>query len=501
MLVGQSTAEYILIRAITYYFSYLGIICLVYFYLAISIGGVLAISHPILFYLFWFIPYRHHLHKQSPVFPPPLSCERRQALFKRSLSLVPDTELFVKKWMCMGNVYDMRRENLKEWLLWALFDREGLPSEDDKELEEYVVVVEEALGRTINPGYGPVKSLRLNFDNLTITHRTLTYYMFIGFADFLTSVTLLISGFTFYRLSRASFLSSFPFRPLTLFSPSQSASPTLSYFIRPHKSTTHRPIVFAHGLGIGLLPYIPLFRKIPKDIGILAIELLPISSRITTAMPLAIDLKRELGDIISQQSFDDFVFIGNSYGTFLTKLFLESAYLESRMHSVIMLDPVALLLHLPDVAYFCMKIKPVEANEWQLWWAALTEPDIMFTLSRRFCWHEHAIWREDLLSRPTSVIMGSKDCIVNPEAIASYVASDGSSDDSMDSLQWTWRDREEWKKSLGEWKGDGLELAWLEGYDHGQGFMSPKMLPKIAAIVERSCGIKKEDNRSNESIE
>ena len=251
-------------------------------------------------------------------------------------------------------------------------------------------------------------------------------------------------------------------------------------------------IFSSSGVGIGLAVYIPLMLRLPKDIGILAVEILPVSSRITTSIPLAQDLAREIGDIISQQSLGDFVFVGNSYGTFFTRLMLDSTYLNNRISKIVMIDPVAVLLHLPDLAYNFTRRKPVEANEIQLWWAAQTDPGIAFTLGRRFCWREHLVWRDQLETRPTTLIMGGRDCIVNPQAIATYVTKkdspvDGGEWDESEDFTWTWRDEEKWKKSLDAWKGEGLELVWLDGYDHGQGFMSPKTLPKILEIIEQYC--------------
>ncbi|KAF2184754.1 hypothetical protein K469DRAFT_578182 [Zopfia rhizophila CBS 207.26] len=502
MLVGQSTLECALIKTIIYLFSYLGLICLLYFYLALSVGGVRAISHPvsiliecvgvieILWYLLWFLPYKHRLQKQPAVFPPQLSRDHRRELFQRSLLITTDIELFARKWMCGAHMDDIRRENIKEWLLWALFNREGPPGDDNEELEEYMDEIEEKMGWEIKPGKGPAQSVRLNFDRIKVTHRSLLYYAFLGTTDFITSMILMISGFRFYSQPRSAFFKSFPFRFMTLLYTYKSASPDLSYFYRPHKSSKHRPIVFIHGVGIGLAPYIPALLKIPKDIGILAIEIMQVSSRITTPLPLAIDLIREIGDIVSQQNLDNFVFIGDSYGTFFTSLFLQSPFLASKTHSVMMIDPVSVLLHLPDVAFNFTRRKPVEPNELELYWAVQTEPGIAFTLGRRFCWRDHVVWREDLLSRSTTIIMGGDDCIVNAEAIASYITNG--------SLEWTWEDRESWKKSLREWKGEGLELVWLEGYDHGQGIMSPRMLPKIVGMIERYCEITNERRNSFE---
>lgn len=312
----------------------------------------------------------------------------------------------------------------------------------------------------------------------------------VGMIDFFSSMILLASGFSFYRQPRSKFLKTFPLRPLTLLAPKQSASPNLSYFYRPHKSTTHRPIVFVHGLGVGLAVYIPLFLMIPKDIGIIAIEVLPISSRITEAGLLPADQVREIGDIITQQNFDSFVFIGNSYGTFLTKLFLETSHLSSRMARIVLIDPVAVLLHVPDLTYNATTREPKDANEIQITWAATTEPDIAFTLAKRFCWRSHILWREDLSQVPTTVVLGSEDCLVNAEAIAAYITKgapehDPASVDTKPDLQWSWADRESWK--LNEWSGEGLELYWLEGYDHGQGLFSSRILRNVVRVVERYC--------------
>jgi pimeloyl-ACP methyl ester carboxylesterase len=301
---------------------------------------------------------------------------------------------------------------------------------------------------------------------------------------------LLVMGFSFYRQPRAKFFKSFPFRPLTLLSLKPSASPNFSYFYRPHKSTTHRPIVFIHGLGIGLISYIPLFFMLPKDVGILALEVLPITSRITESGILPADQAREIGDIIAQQGLDSFVFVGHSYGTFLAKLLLESSFLASRMERIVLIDPIAVLLHVPELAYNATTRTPKYPGEIEIEWAATAEPDIAFTLAKRFCWRSHILWYEDLLRCPTTVVVGSEDCLMNADAIATYVTKgapqpDPTSVEPKPDLQWSWADRKSWGRN--EWSGEGLELYWLEGYDHGQAVFSAAVLRNIVKIVTQYC--------------
>lgn len=316
----------------------------------------------------------------------------------------------------------------------------------------------------------------------------LTCYQLISTIDSLASMVLSISGFAYYRQPRNKFLKTFPLRPLTLLAPNQSAAPNFSYYFRPHKSTTHRPIVLIHGLGIGLATYLPLILRLPKDIGILAIEVLPISSHITGALPLPADQAREIGDIIAQQNIDSFVFIGHSYGTFFAKPMLDTPFLAARMERMVLIDPLAILLHVPDVAYNATSRTPASANETQMAWAATAEPDMAFTIAKRFCWHKHALWQGDLLRCPTTVVVGSDDCLLNAEAVAAYVTKgppqlDPASVVSKPDLQWSWTDRKSWETNF--WSGEGLELYWLSGYDHGQSLFAAGVLRNVIRIVEQ----------------
>jgi len=71
---------------------------------------------------------------------------------------------------------DIKRENLKEFFLWAFFNRGGPPGDDNEELEEYVAATEKLLGKPIEVGRGNAKCLRLTLDRVDMLHRSLTWY-------------------------------------------------------------------------------------------------------------------------------------------------------------------------------------------------------------------------------------------------------------------------------------------------------------------------------------
>jgi hypothetical protein len=98
-------------------------------------------------------------------------------------------------------------------------------------------------------------------------------------------------SFNFHRTSLLQFPTIFPFRPLALLSPHLSPAKTLTYWHRPHTSKTRLPILFIHGIGIGLYPYVDFLAELnvgdetdglDGELGIIAVEIMPVSFRITS---------------------------------------------------------------------------------------------------------------------------------------------------------------------------------------------------------------------------
>jgi pimeloyl-ACP methyl ester carboxylesterase len=92
----------------------------------------------------------------------------------------------------------------------------------------------------------------------------------------------------------------------------------LSYWHRPHTSTSKLPIVFLHGIGIGLWPYVKFLAALnnqgphDEDVGIIAIELLPISFRITQAALGQEEVCRQIGNILHHHGYEKFVLVTHS---------------------------------------------------------------------------------------------------------------------------------------------------------------------------------------------
>ncbi|KAK2615298.1 hypothetical protein N8I77_002063 [Diaporthe amygdali] len=496
MLVGLSKPELIFVRVTAVLLIYTGLLCFAYFVLAALAGGVPAIAHPfsifievyglieILWYFAWYLPYKHRLQKPGMA-PSQMTREERKALFTQGINLVPDLEIYVRGWFNKAHMEDIRRDNIKDWLLWSLFGREGRYGEDADELEEYIVELEERMGMTFKRGRGDAKPMRLTFDPIEMTHRSLLFYSLTGFADFFTTLFLFAKGFSFYRQPQNTFFSVFPFRPMTLISRNESAAPAMSYFYRPHKSKTNRPIFFIHGIGIGMTPYLLWVNSVPRDVGIIAIELLPVSNKICPPMPSSADLVDSISRILAQHGleYDSFVFVGNSYGTLLLSPMLKRPGLAAKISSVVLVDPVSLLLHLPDVAWNFTRRRPRTGPEWEIFYGASTDPMVAHTLARRFDFKDAILWRDELKGRRATVILGSRDCVTNPMAVASYVYYG-----DVDIHDFTEQRIDEWKNTPNLWTGQWeIELIYMDGLDHGQSFLKPSCVPRVQKVIDTYC--------------
>lgn len=134
-----------------------------------------------------------------------------------------------------------------------------------------------------------------------------------------THMHLRAHNFHFYRGSTEHSLGILPPRPHAFVRSHKSAGPNISYWYQPHTSPNEIPILFLHGIGVGLYPYMKFLKEIndgrhQKDgkIGIIAVEFLCISSRLTSPMLPKDEMSRQLHEILRRHGFEQFVLISHS---------------------------------------------------------------------------------------------------------------------------------------------------------------------------------------------
>ena len=200
-------------------------------------------------------------------------------------------------------------------------------------------------------------------------------------------------GFHFHRLPHKLFFTVYPLRPLTLLAKQSTPAKKITYWYRPHTAKTRLPVLFIHGIGIGLYPYVNFLAQINEDdsnaqdgqIGIIAIEMMPVSFRLTSPALKKDEMCDEIHKILKKHGWDKVVLASHSYGivdsyhgilvvkadgnlgSVISTHLLHNSKTSRLVGPIFLIDPVSILLHLPDVAYNFTCRKPQRANEHQLY--------------------------------------------------------------------------------------------------------------------------------------
>jgi pimeloyl-ACP methyl ester carboxylesterase len=134
-------------------------------------------------------------------------------------------------------------------------------------------------------------------------------------------------------------------------------------------------VLFIHGIGIGLYPYTNFLRDLNKagefggshiGVGIIALEIMPVSSRITHPALEKDVMVREVQAIVKHHGWSKFILVSHSYGSIISTHLLKSPVTAPLIGPMVLIDPVSFLLYLLNVAYNFTARQPVRANEHQL---------------------------------------------------------------------------------------------------------------------------------------
>lgn len=250
---------------------------------------------------------------------------------------------------------------------------------------------------------------------------------------------------------------------------------------------------------------------------------MPVSFRITHPALSKSEMCAEIKAILAYHGWDKVVLVSHSYGTVVSTHLLKDPSTAVLIDSVVLIDPVSILLHLPDVAYNFKHRKPEKANEHQLYYFASMDMGVSHTLSRHFFWFENVLWKKDIEGRNVTVSLAGKDLIVNTEAVRQYLTSGNASqyestasstaqaalerfhDDQAESIlrhrketaQEAYAAIDEANATMNErtQKESALNMLWFDNLDHAQVFDKPVTRRLLVRAIRAYCA--QEVPRSN----
>lgn len=197
----------------------------------------------------------------------------------------------------------------------------------------------------------------------------------------------------------------------------------IQYWLRENADSQEAPAVYFHGITHGWWNYLPAIDKLTPNRSILLVSLdnIKMASLNTKANAPPPKIYANAVQAILQRHHitQQVTIVGHSFGSMTTSWFIK--YFPERVKHVILIDPVALLLILPDVAVNFLYRNPQTTMEWLIYLAAGREITIAHTMYRNFQWQDNILWLEDLPDHCscTTLVCG-KDDILHGSSVHAY---------------------------------------------------------------------------------
>jgi len=427
--------------------SWLGAVPLVFaFWCLVEIG----------FYIWFSVELRR---AQELVPPPKVSLEDRTFVLEKMLKSADDgLWRQVQGWFRAKDgdralsPHEVGRDDLIELLAWAFFYKQ-LDDLDSEELAwvEYVceIIAQELRSdQGFRPGRSGVTSVRHTLDMIHVIHRPLVFYLVVQILYLAHGILLRLRGFHrghheglwyWYRLPG-----------------SQPKSSETS------KESTE-PLVFFHGIGFGLFLYLPLLLRLPAQSQVL-FEMPWISMNpFVQHIPSSSEYAQWVVEALEKHDVHSCVALGHSFGSLPISWLIR--HHPGTISRCIMVDPVAILLNLPDVCINFLYRRPKS-----LWGKVIRvfgarEFGIAKTLMRHFFWTENVLF-PDMLPDGSSVVLMGNDGLLPVKDIYTCSA-----------------------------KMPQIRTAVLPGLEHGHFLLFPST---VRTILEHVCGEQSEEHNKEQ---
>ncbi|KAI8351205.1 Alpha/Beta hydrolase protein [Choanephora cucurbitarum] len=204
----------------------------------------------------------------------------------------------------------------------------------------------------------------------------------------------------------------------------------ITYWYRaPTDGQRKTPIVFVHGIGIGVLSYaewISLLLSRLSDRPIFLVELPYVAMRMVDTVPTATETTKEVRQMLNQYGYDKAVYVSHSLGTAVTSWIIKLA--PDTVAGTVMIDPICFLLHYHHVAFNFVHRLPKQLIEYLMYYGASREMYISYYISRHFQWFESICFVEHIQKTTLNnmaVFLSEKDRIVGSEDVYHYLLEHG----------------------------------------------------------------------------
>jgi hypothetical protein len=184
------------------------------------------------------------------------------------------------------------------------------------------------------------------------------------------------------------------------------------------------PLVFVHGIGVGLIVYLPLIARFLKSGRPIFLPEIPYVSGFrfwqgTNAVLAPAVVASTMTAMLATHGYMRGTFCGHSYGT--SWLSYMCKYAAHAVAAVVFLDPICFCLHVPRLTKQFVYHRPDPGS---ISYIVLTDVIVNWTIQRSFPW-AWIILFEEQIQVPCVVFLSEKDALVPAAKVEGYLRSKG----------------------------------------------------------------------------
>ena len=363
-----------------------------------------------------------------------VSPQKRKELMREWLAAMSEFgKPLLTGWFFNCPLSQIKRGNVREFLTWALFNTTParLTPSESREIRSNVAGIESAIGHKFPEGYNVgTKCMRNSLDHVKTAYRPLVFYLGVWAQNVASYAVVRSMGYERRHAGKTR------------------------YWFRPGRDDSgSQPVVFLHGIGVGISQNLPLLRSIDQDREVYLVELPWVCLRLGETVPSPDQFVRTLEFMLSSHGRlqTGACFIGHSYGTCVVAWMLRIR--PKLVKSIILIEPVSIMLYCHQVCFNFL----YNSNN-KLWgrtamWLAGKETSVAHALTRHFWWQHNTLLQCDF-PKYSSIFLSSHDFICPSETIRKWLSLN---------------------PACNEYKGpkkppkNGAKILvdWLERMDHG----------------------------------
>lgn len=321
--------------------------------------------------------------------PVPLDDREMTALCNRITQNVGDMKHMLSRWL-LEEPHEMYREHFFEWTSWMTFEKkdEHLTVHEHARLRRILALMGHQLAENPRAIRQRPRCMRPLIDTCPVQPKPLVLYLAVKCIHALAGSRLQHLGFR------------------------RETCGGLSYWHCPGDDYT-APVLFIHGLGVGLLPYAGKIQRLKQRYAsrrIFLVELPHVSMSLHHHMLDRGQTLHAFDSLFERHALHSVSLVAHSYGTILASWLIQKR--QHRLHSVTLLDPICFSMWDSTLVHNFLYARPISFSHELSNFIIAQDPLICHTTTQGIHWYDCVLFPQDI-HVPANIFLAVHDCVID----------------------------------------------------------------------------------------